>query len=450
MDIIISIFGVILTIFLIVGIHEFGHFIVARMCGIKVLRFSIGFGKSLYRWSDKKGTEYILAAIPLGGYVKMLNETEEKVSPKELHLAYNRQPIYKRVAVILAGPFFNFIFAFIIYWFIFIFGFTTIIPLIGKILPGSIAASAGLKAQDEIISIAGKPTKSWPNVMIRLSQYLGDHDKLIMETQHQHSKTPTTHTLNLAQWKLDALKPDPLESLGIEPYEPNIPATIGTIQAGSAAERAKLKVGDTIISIGNNPVKDWIEAITIISTHPSKTLPFKIKRGNKLLLIPVAIDVKRKYIFEESGFLGISPQFIWPDYLIRNIQYEPIEALSHAKQNTMDFIYLNFILLGKMITGKVSLLSIGGPISIFQGAGTAFHTGVLPFFSFLAFLSIAIGVINILPIPGLDGGHLLFYCIEFMTRRPVSPALQNLFIRFGLILLMLLLAQAISNDIMRL
>jgi regulator of sigma E protease len=168
------------------------------------------------------------------------------------------------------------------------------------------------------------------------------------------------------------------------------------------------------------------------------------------LLIPVAIDFKRKQLFDKYGYLGISPQFTWPDRFIRHIQYGPIAALSHAKQNTVDFIYLNFLLLGKMITGKVSLLSLGGPISIFQGAGTAVHTGVLPFFSFVAFLSIAIGVINILPIPGLDGGHLLFYGIEMIMRRPVSPALQMLFIRFGLIILMLIMVQAISNDIMRL
>ncbi len=363
MAIIISILGIILTIFFIVGIHEFGHFIVARMLGIKVLRFSIGFGKPFYRWYDKKGTEYVLAPIPLGGYVKMLDETEDQVPKEELHLAYNRQPIYKRTLVILAGPFFNFMLALIIYWFIFLIGFTSIIPLIGKVLPGSIAANAGLKPQNEIISIDNRPTKNWSNVLIRLIPFIGDHDTLVVETKPLHGNTATKHTLNLQTWKIDELKPDPLTSLGIEPYIPSTPI---------------------------------------------------------------------------------------PKYLIRTIQYGPMTALSHANQNTIDFIYLNFLFMGKIITGKVSLQSLGGPISIFQGAGTALNTGILPFFSFLAFLSIAIGVINVLPIPGLDGGHLLFYCIEFITRRPVSPALQLLLIRFGLILLMLLLAQAVSNDLMRL
>lgn len=450
MDIIISTLGIILTIFFIVGIHEFGHFIVARLCGIKVLRFSIGFGKSLYRWHDKKGTEYVLAAIPLGGYVKMLDESEEIVLPEEVHLAYNRQPLYKRIIVVLAGPLFNFIFAFIIYWFIFVIGFTSVIPLIGKILPNSIAALAGLKAQDEIISLDHQPTKSWSNVLIRLSRFIGDTHTLAIETKNLKTQQAATHILNLAQWKVDELKPDPLKSLGIEPYEPTIPAIIGKIQSGSAAAQSNLKSGDVILSIENKKIHDWMEAINIISTHPSETLSFKIKRENKIFLTPIAIAYKIDMLFQKHGFLGISPQFIWPINQIRNIQYGPIQALSHAKQNTIDFIYLNFLLMGKMITGKVSLLSLGGPISIFQSAGAALNTGALPFFSFLAFLSIAIGVINILPIPGLDGGHLLFYCIEFITRRPLSPAAQILFTRLGLIFLMLLLAQAVSNDIMRL
>jgi regulator of sigma E protease len=272
MDIIISILGVILTIFLIVGIHEFGHFIVARMCGIKVLRFSIGFGKSLYSWSDKKGTEYVLAAIPLGGYVKMVDETEENVTAEDLPFAYNRQPMYKRIAVVVAGPLFNFIFAFLIYWAIFMTGFTTVAPITGKILPGSIAAMAGLKPQDEIISIDHRPTNSWASVMIRLSQFIGSVDNLVIETQHQNAKVSSAHTLNLSQWKIDALKPDPLKSLGIEPYEPNIPAIIGSIQPGSAAEKSTLKVGDSIISIANKPVKNWMDAIEIITAHPLKTL----------------------------------------------------------------------------------------------------------------------------------------------------------------------------------
>lgn len=450
MDILISILGVILTIFFIVGIHEFGHFIIARLCGIKVLCFSIGFGKSLYRWYDKKGTEYIIAAIPLGGYVKMLDEAEGAVPANELHLAFNRQPLYKRVAVIIAGPLFNFIFAFFIYWFIFIIGFNAMVPLIGNVEPNSIAAKAGIKPQDEIIRVADRLTQTWPNVIISLGRFLGDKQSLTIETKNTTTHAIQKHILDLNEWKIDALKPDPLDSLGIKIYEPIVPATIGKILPDSAAAQANLKVGDTLLSIGDKNINDWSEAMELITEHPTQTLLFKIKRENNVFTIPITIGYKKTIFLQTIGFLGITPQFDWPKHLIRFIQYNPLQAFLHAEQNTADFVYLNFLFLGKMILGKISLLSLGGPISIFQSAGDALHNGIIPFFSFLAFLSIAIGVINILPIPGLDGGHLLIYCIESIIGRPLSHAAQLLLFRFGLIILMILLAQAISNDIMRL
>lgn len=450
LNIIISILGIIFTIFIIVGIHEFGHFIVARLLGIKVLRFSIGFGKALYQWHDKKGTEYVLAAIPLGGYVKMLDETEGNVAPEELHLAYNRQPIYKRIAVIIAGPLSNIILAFVLYWFIFVIGFNSIVPLIGKVLPNSIAAETGLKPQEEILSLDNQPTTSWMNVIIRLMTYIGEKKQIPLETKNINSNISQKYTMDLSDWHMDELKPDPLASLGIVPYEPEVPAIIGKLAANSPAEKSNLKVGDTILSIGNQATKDWMQAVEIVAKHPSETLIFTIKREKKTLHIPVEIGYKRDWLLQEHGFIGISPQFQWPEKLLRKNQYGPLEALSRAKQNTLDFTRLNFLLIGKMLTGKVSFKSLGGPITIFESAGTALNTGIMPFLSFIAFLSIAIGVINILPIPGLDGGHLLFYFIEFVTRRPLSLNAQTLIYRLGLIILMVLLVQAIANDLMRL
>lgn len=360
MDFIIAITGFILTVFFIVGIHEFGHFIVARAVGIKVLRFSIGFGKTLLRWSDKKGTEYALSAIPLGGYVKMLDETEGHVPADQKHLAYNYQPIPKRLAVIFAGPLFNFIFAFFIYWCIFIIGFQTAAPVIIKVEPNSIAASAGLTSQDEIIKINQHETISWSSVIIRLSAFMGDSKTVTIETKNLITKKSTSHTLDLTHWQLDELEPDPLKSLGIIPFEKNTPLTI------------------------------------------------------------------------------------------REIQYKPIQALFHAAENTIDFIHLNFLLIGKMLIGKISVLSLGGPLTIVETAGNALTGGVTVFFGFLAFLSIAIGAINLIPIPGLDGGHLLFYTLELILQRPLSQRVQLLAFRLGLILLALVLAQAIANDLMRL
>jgi len=362
--VLISLIGILLTIFLIIGIHESGHFFIARALGIKVLRFSIGFGKTLFRWHDKKGTEYVFAAIPLGGYVKMLDENEGTVKEEERHLAYNRQPAYKKLAVVIAGPLANLLFAFLLYWLLFMVGFTSIVPIIGSVTPHSIAANAGLKPQQEIIRVDNTPTTSWMSIAIRILTHTGETDQIHISTVpfNHNTATPDQYFLDLRSWHMDELKPDPLTSLGISPYFPVV-------------------------------------------------LPKNILRYN---------------------------------------QYGPITALSHALQNTYDFTYMNFIVLGKLFTGKVSLKSIGGPISIFANAGAALNQGITAFLSFLAFISISIGVINILPIPGLDGGHILFQLIELITRRPVSLKMQNLLYRLGFIILILVIVQAVTNDILRL
>jgi regulator of sigma E protease len=361
-NIIISIVAILVTIVVIIGFHEFGHFIVARLLGIKVLRFSIGFGKKLYAWHDKKGTEYVLAAIPLGGYVKMLDETEGPVAPHEMPLTFNRQPFYKKSLIVIAGPLFNFILAIFLYWLLFMIGFTTIAPLIGSTAPHSIAAAAGIKPQEEIISINGRSTRNWTSVMIQLLENVGDKKQLSMTTQVRSTGKLKNISLDLTHWHLDHLRPDPLSSLGIVPYVP---------------------------------------------------------------------DTK------------------WPPDLLRKIQYPPLLALYHASQDVSDFIRLNLMMLKKMLTGQISFQSLGGPITIFQGAGTSLNSGILPFLSFIAFISIAIGVINIIPIPGLDGGHLLIYIIELIIRRPLSVPAQELMFRIGFILLVLLAVQAITNDVMR-
>ncbi len=450
LNFIISIIGIILTIFIIVGFHEFGHFIVARMVGIKVLRFSIGFGKTLFRFFDKRGTEYTIAAIPLGGYVKMLDSTEENVPEDQLPFAYNYQPIYKKVLVILAGPLFNFLLALFIYWLIFMIGFSSIVPIVGKVQPNSIAAKANLKSNDEIINLNGKTTLSWTSVMMGLLMYIGDDAHIQLETKQPNTSITQKHTLDLTHWYLDPLKPDPLTSLGIIPYQPTVLPIISELQPDSPATLAKLAVGDKIIAIHDQSVSSWEAILKIIEKNPNKTFNFTLIRQGKTLNVPVTIGTNHSLFSGTSGFLGISPTIIWPKSFIRYNQYGPLQSIPHAFENTINYIELNFLLLGKMISGKISLKSIGGPITIFQSAGTALNIGVIPFMSFLAFLSIAIGTINIVPIPGLDGGHLLFNFIEWITQKPLSLKLQFLLYRIGFILLLLLITQALINDFMRL
>jgi regulator of sigma E protease len=448
-DLIFSLLGMILTILIIVGIHEGAHFGVARLLGIKVLQFSIGFGKALYRWRDRKGTEYVIAPIPLGGYVKLLDETEGPVAEAEKHLAFNRQPLYKRAAVVAAGPLSNLVLAFLLYWVIFACGFKTSIPLIGEVELHSIASDAGLKTKQEIIAIDGYKTLSWASISMRLVVHTGDHDTLAIQTISPQHETKE-HILNLDSWEMNDLKPDPLSSLGITPYFPEIPLVIGRIIPGSPADIAQLKIGDELLTINKKAIKNWNEFITFISKNPDQNAKLAIKRNHKKMNLDIQIKHQRNLFFKKYGFLGIAPDYIVPDNLLRTVQYGPFDAGIHAIKEVGALTYFNVVLLLKLMSGKLSVLSLGGPITIFEIAGSSFSYGIIPFLSFLAFLSVALGVINFVPIPGLDGGHLLFQFIEFIARRPVSIRIQTLFYKLGFIFLLVILIQAVANDLLRL
>ncbi len=452
LSILISIVGILATILIIIGIHEFGHFLAARCLGVKVLKFSIGFGKTLWRKFDKNGTEYVFAAIPLGGYVKMLDENEETVSEEERHLAFNQQPYYKKFIIVAAGPLSNLILAFGLYWLIFVMGFTSVVPVVGKVTPNSIAADAGLKPKQEIISIDNTVTHSWMNVIVRILAHTGDTDQMEIVTKPIDGQITKKYLLDLTHWHMDDLKPDPLSSLGFLPYEPEVPGIIGKILPDSPAANADLKVNDEIIALNGKPILDWIDLVTIIDQNPAQKLSLTIKRNGKTHIVDVNTSYQRDMLFKKHGFLGISPQFNGSqnNYLLRKIQYGPIDAITQAWRNTSDFTRLNFMITGKLLTGKVSLQSLGGPISIFQSAGSALNQGFIAFISFLAFLSISIGIINIFPIPGLDGGHLLLQTIEVIIRRPIPPHVLGFIYRIGVIFLFLLIFQAIINDILRL
>lgn len=445
----ISFAGIVITILLIVGVHEFGHFLVAKCAGIKVLRFSIGFGKKLLCWQDKTGTEYVIAAIPLGGYVKLLDETEGKVTKEELHLSFNRQPLWKRTLVVAAGPFFNLVFALLIYWIVFMIGFTSMAPIIGKITPHSIAEQAGLKPQQQILTIDNHSTLTWMSVFIRILSRTGDTGEMQFQIKNMDKQTLEMHALSLKTWQMDELKPDPLGSLGITPYEPLIAPFIHSIFPDSPAAHSSLQVGDKIISIGKTPIQDWQALTTEIAKYPDKKLLFKILRQGKTIDLEVDIG-SQTHLFKKYGYLGVIPQFNFPQNFFQTNQYGPIQAFGHAWENTSNFTYLNFLLLGKLFLGKLSAQSLGGPITIFESAGNAIHQGIVPFLSFLAFLSIAIGIINVLPIPGLDGGHILFQVFELCMRRPLSMQTQLWMYRLGILFLMIVFFQALVNDVLRL
>ncbi|RDI42847.1 RIP metalloprotease RseP [Aquicella lusitana] len=450
LQVLLSILGILLTIFFVIGTHEAAHFITARLLKVKVLRFSIGFGKSLARWYDKKGTEYVLALIPLGGYVKMLDEREGDVAPEEVHLAFNRQPFYKKFLIVLAGPAANIFCAFILYWLIFMIGFVNIRPIIGEVAPGSIAANGGLKMKQEIIRVDDRKTSNWTSVLFRILAHAGNQDQLKVETRDPASNKTQTHLLDLTAWDMDELSPDPLNSLGIKPYEPVVPLVIGVIAEASPAAASPLKTGDLIIALDKKKVNDWSQVLNATLNHPGETIRFTVERQGKQITFPVNIGYKRNLLFQKYGYLGIGPDFTWPENMMHKIQYGPIQALGAAGQQIIDFTYFNLLLFGKMVTGKLSLQSLGGPITIFETAGTALNYGLLSFLGFLAFLSITIGIINILPIPGLDGGHLVIQTVEFLIQRTVPERIIIFLYYMGFTLILFVLIQALVNDLLRL
>lgn len=450
LHLLISIAGIILTIFFVVGTHEAGHFIAARLAGVKVLTFSIGFGRKIFSRRDKSGTEYIFAWIPLGGYVRMLDESEGEVKPNEMHRAYNNQPFYKKFIIVLAGPLTNFICAFILYWLIFTLGIVTIKPVIGTIAPNSIAADAGLKPMQEITSIDQQQIKTWTNVLFKILAHTGSQDQMVIDVKDLKSGKTSSHTLNLSTWKMDNLNPDPLTSLGLTPYQPPIKLEIGYLREGSPAAKSGLKLGDKLVAIDNQKMKDWLDIQSQIQSHPDQVLSFTIIRDKKKMELPVTIGNQRDFLLRKTGVLGIGPEVKMPDDMLQNIQYSPLEAIPKAVVETYDFARFNLLLFGKMITGKLSLKSIGGPITIFDSAGDSLNYGFLPFISFLAFLSVSLGVINLFPIPGLDGGHLLLQTIEAVTRSKIPDHVISILFRMGFLFLMLVMIQALINDVLRL
>lgn len=447
-DMVTTIAALIITIMIIVGIHELSHCMVAKLCGVKVIRFSIGFGKVLKRWHDKNGTEYAISAIPLGGYVKMLDTRENKITKREQSFAFDKQPVLKRLLIIVVGPLSNVFLAFLIYWLLFTIGFNTFIPIIGQVTPNSIAKNAGLTANQVIVSVDHSKTSDWGDVTLALFSRLGDTGTIQMTTKENNKIN--THILNIDEWHVGQEQLDPLFSLGIVPKKPNIPAIIGSFSLltyGNA--KAKLKIDDQILSINNIPIEGFSSLAKFIAAHPDSTFTFKIKRDQNFLEIPIKIGYKRNLILTKTGYLGILPKKLLPENFIIHNQFPVPIAFIKGLHKITTMIYFNVMAIEKLIIGKISIRFFAGPLTLVETAGVAFNLGFTIFLFFLAFLSLSLGVINLLPIPTLDGGHLLYLVIEAIRKKPVSVRAQILAYRLGLIVIILLMLQTILNDFMR-
>jgi len=435
----------------LVTIHEWGHFWVARRCGVKVLRFSVGFGRPIWMRTGRDGTEYAVAAIPLGGYVRMLDEREGEVPESLRDQAFNNKSVYQRIAIVAAGPLVNLIFAVFAYACLFLSGVNVVVPVIGQIVPGSPAAQASLPVEQEVLAVDGHQVQSWNEVNLRLASRVGESGDIEITVGEPARGLARTYTLPINQWDVDLERESPLMAVGIEPWRPDVPPVIGQVLPEGAAAAAGLQPGDRILSVNGRPVDEWMALVAMIQAAPEQTLEIWIKRAGReqrLQLTPARRELPDGAV---QGYVGAGPEpFELPAEMQRSLSYGPVGALVAGVEKTGQMIGLTLESIGKMIAGVISVKNLSGPITIAKVAGTSAASGLESFVSFLAYLSVSLGVLNLLPIPMLDGGHLLYYAVELVRGRPVSEQVQMLGLRIGMALLFSLMALAIVNDLARL
>ena len=450
MNILWSLAAFIVALGVLITVHEFGHFWVARRCGVRVERFSVGFGRALWRRTDRQGTEYVLAIIPLGGYVKMLDERVEAVAPEFRHQSFNNKKVWQRAAIISAGPIANFIFAIFAYWLVFVIGVPSVRPVIANITANSIAAQSNISSGMELKSVAGIETPDWESVRMALMGEIGDDQTTVGVAQFGSSQV-VEKTLDLRQWQFDPEKQDPVVSLGMIPRGPQIESVLQEVQPGSAAEKAGLQAGDRIVKVDGQILESWQSFVIQVRDNPGKPIALGVERGGDSVALTLTPDTKSAGKGKIQGFAGVVPKVIpLPDEFKTIRQYGPFVAFYEAGDKTWQLMKLTVSMLGKLITGDVKLNNLSGPISIAQGAGMSAEYGLVSYLTFLALISVNLGIINLFPLPVLDGGHLLFLAIEKLKGGPVSERVQDFSYRIGSVLLVLLMGLALFNDFSRL
>ncbi len=452
MEMLISIFWFIVVIGLLVTVHEFGHFWVARRLGVKVLRFSIGFGTPLWRRLGKDGVEYVIAAIPLGGYVKMLDEREAEVPAAELPLAFNRQSLGVRFAVVFAGPAFNFMFAVVAYWLMLMVGVTGLKPTIDEVVPISAAGRSGLQPGDEIVAVGATGTATWQAVVQAVLGKALD-DEIVPLTLRSQSDGPTrSGELDLGGLDVDDLTRNGFfESLGMTPARPRLPAIVGKLETGGPAAKAGFLVGDVILTADGESMRGWRDWVNYVRARPLREMEIVVRRHGEAIQLSLTPD-RRVEDGEEFGRVGIVVRQIRMDFdrYYATERLGPLAAIPRAIGKTYDMSLLTVRMLWKMVMLEVSVKNISGPISIAEFAGRSARNGLSRFLEFLGIVSISLGILNLLPIPVLDGGHLLYYSVEFFKGGPVSEQAQLFGQRVGVFLLAGLMGLAFFNDLARL
>jgi regulator of sigma E protease len=435
----------------LIVVHEYGHYLVARLCGVKVLRFSVGFGRPLALWRrGRDRTEWVIAAIPFGGYVKMLDEREGAVAPEELHRAFNRQSVWRRLAIVIAGPAFNLAFAVLVYAGLFMYGLPEARPVLAEPPPGSVAAAAGLHSEDTVQAVEGVPITTWQELRWRVLQAALQRESLRLEVQTGRGNLAQA-TLDLRGYPTDEVETDALERVGLRLYRPPLEPVIGQIVAGNPAERAGLAPGDRIVRAGDKRIETWDNLVAEIRAHPGKVLQLLVESDGKTRMVeltPESVAAGEQRI----GRIGAAP-FIPPAHaekMLVTVRHGFFGSLAKAVAKTWDISTFSLKMLGRMLTGEVSWKHLSGPVTIADFAGQSAQAGWISYLTFLALISISLGVLNLLPIPLLDGGHLMYYAIEIVKGSPVSDRAMELGQRVGLALLLVMMAFAFYNDLNRL
>jgi regulator of sigma E protease len=451
MSLIHTVVAFIVALGVLIVVHEYGHYLVARLCGVKVLRFSVGFGRPLVlKRLGADRTEWVIAAVPFGGYVKMLDEREGPVAPGEAHRAFNRQSVWRRFAIVLAGPLFNFVFAVAVYAGLFMYGLPEARPVIAAPPAGTPAAAAGLKAGMTVRSIDGEAIATWQELRWQVLQHALQGQAAQLETLDPRGHLETA-TLDLSGFSGNDVETDVLERAGLRLYRPPLPAVLGQVLAGSPAERAGLAPGDRVLAVDGAPLADWEALVNAVRAHPGRPLSLLVEQDGARRTVEVVPEVVGAGA-ARIGRIGAGPAQPegYAEKLTVRIQYGPLASLARATAKTWDIATFSLKMLGRMLLGEVSWRHLSGPVTIADFAGQSASLGWISYLTFLALISISLGVLNLLPIPLLDGGHLMYYGIEIIKGKPVSERFMELGQRVGLALLLVMMAFAFYNDLNRL
>lgn len=444
-----TIFYFLLALAILVAFHEFGHFYACRRLGVKVIRFSIGIGKSIWRYRrSPEDTEFSIGFLPLGGYVKMVDEREGEVAPKDLPHAFNRQPLPIRAAIVFAGPFANFLLAILLYWAVFMLGETGLRPVLGPVAQGTIAAEAGLQAGEEIVAVGGKATPTWDFVISELIEQAMDGEELPVEVKSDHGAS-LTRIVSIPRELAE--KPELLhDRLGLQPWQPSLPAVVDRIEPNSAAARTGLLPGDHLLSADGQPIKDWQHWVEIVRAHPGQAVSIVVEREDARLdlsITPLAVDSPKGKVGKIGAAVRVPKDLM--DSMEVEYRLSAWPALTMAATKTWDYSAITLKMIGRMLVGTASVDNLSGPISIAQYAGQSASMGLVQFLKFLAIVSVSLAVLNLLPIPVLDGGHLMFYLFEAVRGAPLPERVQVMFQNIGIVILFSLMFFSFYLDIMR-